>query len=240
MKRNVFAAAAAALAFASGSALAADLPTKAPVYKAQQAYYGWTGCYIGVAGGGAWGRSTHDLTGGATDTGPFNVSGGLVGGTLGCNWQGSSNFVLGVEGDGSWVNKRGDLPNPATPNFISETREHWLATVRARVGVTFDRALVYGTGGFAVGGVEALSTNTNTGVTISEDKTRTGWTAGGGIEYAFSPAWSAKVEYLYVRFSKEAYFTPPPVGGFTARDNVALNDHIVRFGLNYRFGGYYY
>jgi|SRR5262245_34841584 len=239
MKQSLFAAT-AALVFAGSSALAADLPVRSPVYKAAPVYYGWTGCYIGVAGGGAWGRSTHDLTGGATDTGPFNVSGALIGGTLGCNWQGGSNLVLGIEGDGSWVDKNGDLPNPATPNFVSETREHWLATIRGRLGVTFNRALIYGTGGFAVGGVEALSTNTTTGVTISEDRTRTGWTVGGGIEYAFTPAWTAKVEYLYVRFSKEAYFTPPPVAGFTARDNVALNDHIVRVGLNYRFGGGYY
>jgi outer membrane immunogenic protein len=237
--KQIVVAAAAALAFAGGSANAADLPTKAPYYKAAPGYYGWTGCYIGVAGGGAWGRSTHDLTGGAVDTGPFNVRGGLIGGTLGCNWQPASNLVLGVEGDGSWVDKKGDLPNPATPNFISETKEHWLATFRGRFGATFGQTLIYGTGGFAVGGVEALSTNTTTHVTISEDKTRTGWTAGGGIEHAFSHAWTVKLEYLYVRFNKDAYFTPPPVAGFTARDNVALNDHIVRVGINYRFGGYY-
>src|SRR5262245_20609416 len=104
--------------------LAADLPArvvKAPPPVIAVAY-NWSGCYIGAAGGWAWGRSTHDLAGNATDTGPFNVNGGIAGGTLGCNIQ-TSQFVFGIEGDGSWVGKNGDAPNPATPNFVSRTEE---------------------------------------------------------------------------------------------------------------------
>jgi len=223
-------------ALLAAPALAADLrvPVKAapaPVVVA----YNWSGCYIGVAGGWAWGRSTHDLTGGATDTGPFNVNGGIVGGTLGCNLQ-TGQFVFGIEGDGSWVGKDGEAANPVTPNFVSRTEENWLATIRGRVGLAFDRSLIYATGGIAFAGVEATATNTATGVSISEKQTRTGWTVGGGWEYAFSGNWSAKAEYLYVKFSDDAYLANPPAG-FTARDNVDLHNHIFRVGLNYRFGG---
>src|SRR5262245_52206547 len=112
MKQSLFAAT-AALVFAGSSALAADLPVRSPVYKAAPVYYGWTGCYIGVAGGGAWGRSTHDLTGGATDTGPFNVSGALIGGTLGCNWEGGSNLVVGIMVDVFVRGQTVDLVNRA-------------------------------------------------------------------------------------------------------------------------------
>lgn len=225
-------------ALLAAPALAADLPARVPVKAPAPvvvAAYNWSGCYIGVAGGWAWGRSTHDLTGGAVDTGPFNVNGGIVGGTLGCNFQ-SNQFVFGIEGDGSWVGKNGEAPNPATPNFISRTEENWLATIRGRLGLAFDRSLIYATGGIAFAGVEATATNTTTGVAISESQTRTGWTAGGGWEYAFAGNWSAKAEYLYVQFSKDAYLQNPPAG-FTARDDVKLHNHIFRVGLNYRFGG---
>src|SRR5262249_1210449 len=160
------------------------------------------------------------------DTGPFHLNGALLGGTAGCNWQAASYFVIGLEGDGSWASKRGQAPNPATPNFISETNEHWLATIRGRAGITMGQTLFYVTGGGAFAGVEASSTNTTPpGAIISEFRTRTGWTVGGGVEYAFAPNWSAKAEYLYVRFSGQAYFTPPPVAGFTARDDVSLDNH---------------
>src|SRR5438105_522634 len=98
---------------AGGIAQAADLPVKArPMAPVVAPIFNWTGCYIGIEGGGAWGRSKH--TNSAGDITPeFDLSGGLVGGTLGCNYQFAPTWVIGVEGDLSWSGKRGstsDIP----------------------------------------------------------------------------------------------------------------------------------
>src|ERR1035438_10220501 len=86
-----------------GTAAAADLPAKAPVYKAPLAVaYNWTGFYVGINGGGGWGTSNWD---GIPSS--FNTSGGLVGATIGYNWQNGSPLVFGLEGDLDWANIRG-------------------------------------------------------------------------------------------------------------------------------------
>ena len=234
--RHAAFAALAGVVFGFGAiqvAAAADLPVKARPQVTAVAY-NWTGLYTGISGGVAWGRSTHDLTAPATDTGPFDISGGLIGGTLGFNYQ-VSNFVWGLEGDISWVSKSGSAPNPVTPAFISETKEKWLGTIRGRLGIAIDRWMPYVTGGWAVAEVEAIARNTARGVSISETKTRGGWTVGAGVEAILLPRWSAKLEYVYVRLNDAQYLTPPPVAGFTARDNVSVYNHIVRAGLNYKF-----
>jgi len=145
---------AAALIAPPCCATAADLSVRAPVYRPLSpalAVYGWSGCYLGAQGGGAIGQSRHDTDFGSTSD-PYTISGGLAGGTVGCNYQ-VSQWVLGLEGDFSWTNKRGSAielaPFPAT--FTSQTRENWLGTVRGRVGFAADRWLFYVTGGYQGG-----------------------------------------------------------------------------------------
>ena len=122
--KKIFVATAALFGLAT-TAFAADMPMAAPYTKAPvfaPAVFSWTGCYIGIEGGGNWGQSNQVArTGpavGASVTGNFNLSGGIVGGTLGCNYQVSS-IVLGVENDYSWTNKQGTAQNlaPFTPGF---------------------------------------------------------------------------------------------------------------------------
>src|SRR5262249_19637463 len=219
-------------------AVAADIPR--PVYKAPVVapvpYLNWTGCYIGVEGGGAWGRSRHDTIVGPTTGGDFDLSGGLVGGTLGCTYQVSA-WLFGIEGDISWVSKEGGAPFifPLGPIFTSTTREHWLATFRGRVGfLAAPQWLIYATGGGAVADIEAEISSPIFG-TVSETQTRWGWTLGAGTEWKFLPNWSAKVEYLYVQFEDKGYFATPFLAGAPALTNVPVNNHIVRAGLNYSF-----
>lgn len=229
-------------ALMSGPALAADLrmPVKAPPVAVAPAF-NWTGCYLGVAGGGTWGRSRHVNSGGNI-TNDYDIDGFLVGPTVGCNFQ-QGPFVFGVEGDWSWTNKRGeafDIP-PFNTAFLSQTRENWLATIRGRLGYSWDRFMIYATGGGAFADIEArVVPPAGLGLaTISESRTRFGWTVGGGFEWAFAPSWSAKVEYLYVDFrGGDAYFTPPPAGFVNRAGGVPTTDHIVRAGINYRFGGW--
>lgn len=214
------------------------MPVKAPAYEAPVVVmYNWTGCYLGVAGGGNWGRSRHDNSTGPI-TNNFNLSGGIIGGTLGCNYQFDPMWMAGLETDFSWSGKKGsavDIP-PFNTAFSSETSEKWLGTVRGRLGAIFGPThaeLLYVTGGFAY--ARADITVTGPGVSASESKTRTGWTIGAGWEHKFTQAISAKIEYLYVDLGNTAYFNPPPTGFSDRAGGVRLYDHIVRVGLNWQF-----
>ena len=201
-------------------ASAADMPVKAPMAVAAP-QYNWTGLYIGIEGGGAWGTSRHDFTGGTHS--PFDVSGGLLGGTVGYNWQ-AGNFLFGLEGDLSWASSKGSTVGvtpctggPCTTNLT------WLGTARGRVGYVFGMWMPYVTGGVASGNV-----NTCENLTCSSD-THTGWTFGGGVEARFMGNWSAKAEYLYADLgSHNAYF-------FIVPHTATLTENIVRVGLNYKF-----
>ena len=225
MKRFILAACAGLLAAAVASpSLAADLPRpayKAPLYVAP---FSWTGFYVGINGGYGFGKSDWSPTGGGVGTGDFDIKGGLVGGTIGYNLQ-TGSWVWGLEGDfdASWI-KGSDTTVCGTPGC--ETSNSWLATARARVGYSWDRWLPYITGGAAFGDIKM-----DPGFGTTESKTKIGWTAGAGIEYAFMGAWSAKLEYLYVDLGNATCSTPTCVPDF----DVSFKTNIVRLGLNYRF-----
>jgi outer membrane immunogenic protein len=237
MTKNIILGAVTALVLGTTAAAAADFPlkTKAPPLVA---IYDWTGFYIGGSGGGSLGQSTHiDAATGLGDTLGYDVKGGLVGGTLGYNWQVSS-FVIGFEGDASWVGEYGSHPDDGlagNPAFTSYTKETWVATARGRLGYAVNNLLFYGTGGYAAAGVEAGVKDANTGALLaSSSSTRSGWTAGGGLEWGFAPSWSAKFEWLYMKFDSAAFNTLQADG---PRSSVPLDDNVVRAGINYRFGG---
>ncbi len=243
MTKKVLLGAVAALALGSTSAWAADLPVKAVAPMVQ--IYDWTGFYLGISAGGSYGFSDHiDRATGVSDAGGYNVKGGLVGGTLGYNWQ-VSTWVIGFEGDVSWVAERGSTgdigpnavgaidPVSGTPPFASFTNETWLATARGRFGYAVNNLLFYGTGGFAAAGVGAGIYDTAHVLLASTSSTRTGWTAGGGLEWGFAPNWSAKFEWLYMKFNTVTFNTIQAEGPRT----VPFDDNVVRFGVNYRFGG---
>jgi outer membrane immunogenic protein len=235
-----------------GAASAADLPartySKAPAV-VPVPVYNWTGCYIGAEGGGNWGSARNfsfdpALTGNVTNS--YSLSGGMAGGTVGCNYQ-SGQFVFGIEGDDSWTNKSGSTF--AIPPFLTtasvQTRENWIATIRGRIGYAFAPAwLVYLTGGGAATNARLTIADAALGVApVSQSNTRWGWTVGAGAEWGFADNWSVKLEYLHADFGNSSYFVPDvvvPIGGggtFTVlSQNVHLTDDMVRVGVNYRFG----
>ena len=162
----------------SSAAAAADLsrrypppPPAAPIYAP---VYNWTGFYIGVNGGGAFGHSTWDSAGG------FNLTGGLIGGTIGFNWQ-PGPLVLGIESDLDWSAISGSTTNLCP--LGCKTANSWLGTVRGRAGYAFDRIMPYVTGGIAFGNIKA-STPGFPGI----DNASTGWTVGAGLEVASGEA----------------------------------------------------
>src|SRR5690554_4792716 len=137
MKRVILAGLGAlAMVSMMGAANAADMarrpqamPVKAPAY----APYNWTGFYVGINGGGGWGNSDWS---GPTGTSGTNISGGLVGGTIGYNWQ-MNQLVFGLEADLDWSNIQGSI-NTAPCTSSCETRNSWLGTARGRIGYAFD------------------------------------------------------------------------------------------------------
>ena len=221
-----------ALVLAAASANAADIyrPDAGGGYKDGPAYVPvntWTGFYIGANGGYGW-NANHN----SGDT--VDPSGGFGGGQIGYNWQGGFGFgphlVLGVEADiqGADISDSGPVTNGLIVAQGTSTLNYF-GTVRGRIGYAFDRTLVYGTGGFAYGGVE----NKVAGVGKSSE-TQTGYAVGGGIEYKISPAWSLKGEYQFINL--DASNTTGPLG-FTGSDSSEL--HTVRVGVNYHLGGGY-
>jgi outer membrane immunogenic protein len=204
--------------------------------------FSWTGCYVGVEGGGIWGRSKD------TDADPankdfglpinngFNVSGGLVGGTAGCNYQ-LSNWVFGVENDISWTDAKGSAFDIAPFNTAttSQTKENWLDTLRGRIGFARDMALFYATGGAAFAGTTVEVCDA---ICTSDSHTRTGWVAGGGIEYAAWHHVTLKLEYLHADFGTSSYINPSvqlATGQIRVTRDVPLTNDIVRAGVNYKF-----
>lgn len=242
MTKNITLGAITVLLLGTTAAIAADLPMKAAPPPVQ--IYNWTGFYIGASAGGSLGFSDHvDRATGLSDASGYNVKGGLAGGTLGYNWQ-VSNIVFGFEGDASWASEVGAMgdagpiglaqvdPN-GNPLFGSFTKETWVATARGRVGYAFNNLLFYGTGGYAAAGVGQGIYDNAHNLLASSSSTRSGWTAGGGLEWGFAPNWSAKFEWLYMKFNTVALITPLAEGP----RNVPFDDNVVRFGVNYRFGG---
>lgn len=220
MKRVILAS--IAVVALGGAAAAADLPPSpgpAPYYKAPvyAPVYNWSGFYLGINGGGGWGGSSW------TTPGSFDTSGGLVGGTIGYNYQ-INQAVVGVEADLDWADINGTITNGFCPPGC-KTSDTWLSTVRGRLGYAADRFMPYITGGLAVGDINASVPGFAGG-----SATNAGWTAGGGIEFAVAGHWTVKGEYLYVdlgNFNCNTCGLIPQTVSYTA--------NIFRGGINYRF-----
>lgn len=217
---------------------------------APAAVYNWTGLYAGVNAGGV--RSHSDITWTTDDssiataladaaTGKLTTSGFTGGGQIGFNLQ-SGSLVYGIETDFNYTGVKGDrdsVPVGFTNAMRTTVQSDWLWTTRGRFGATFDRTLVYATGGVAVANVKfADQVGISNLFTNSSDTTRVGWTVGGGIEWAFDPAWSVKAEYLYVDLGKVDYHDLCSAAGVCTTGvglSHNLTEHIVRLGLNYNF-----
>lgn len=185
----------------------------------------WSGFYIGGHLGG--GKSIIDWTYDLGGTADHEGDGVLGGAQAGYNFQ-SGAWVFGAEADisASGIEGDTDCPNPA---FTCSSDAQWLSTVRARIGYSFDNLLVYGTGGLGIGRFE-MSTNNGAGVSGSTTKTDTGWVAGAGVEYAFSPRWSVKAEYMYYDFGSSSYEVD---GGLDV--DVDQRFHTGKIGVNFKF-----
>jgi outer membrane immunogenic protein len=248
------------LAIAS-TAVAADLPAKTTA----AATYNWSGCYLGVNGGGASGGS--DFTTAVGDgthltpadiglvaeagTGSANSPNFIGGGQLGCNWQ-SGTYIYGLEGDFDYfrsnpqfINGTATLSDGATTFTLSQTlTTNYLATLRPRLGVAADRNLFYITGGVAF--TKASYTQayldaavpTGTGAATAS-KSLVGWTAGAGWEYAWNQNWTFRLEYLFTGFpgsiNGTGLITDGAGGSNPLQGSANLVIQTARAGVNFKF-----
>ena len=262
--RKFLLASVAALGFA-GTASAADLAVAPVVYAPA---FTWTGCYLGINGGWIGSdesyTSNFDVIGGPRDPaeaasivesrnsyGP-NDSGGTAGGQFGCQTQLGS-WVIGGEWDWNWSGLKEDntyvdlFPNQFNQDWYQYTHKEldWFSTARVKLGFAWDRFMIYATGGLAYGSFDA-----NTHLDFADfvpplffggyHEKRFGWTAGGGLEWAFANNWTAKAEYLYLDFGSFDYVSVIDLNqvndpAFVWRTDVDAKEHVIRVGINYLF-----
>lgn len=215
---------------------AADLPTKAPVYKAPA--FSWTGCYVGGHVGGIWGDKDWTLrTGGANDPlGGHSADSWLGGAQAGCNYEFANRFVIGIQGDYAWTDAKGSHVDLSNAAVTDNTRMKSLASVTGRVGYDWNRFLGYVKGGAAWVRDEYTGTLTASGAfSDSAKETRAGWTAGVGGEYAFTNNISAFVEYNYYDFGKRQLTFLDSAGAVTDLIDIKQTASVVKGGVNFRF-----
>ena len=231
------------LTFALTSVVALGTASAADMYRAPEPLAGgykdapvaqsWAGFYIGVNGGYGWGDHSDKF---ATTPFPFDgldPKGGFGGGQIGYNWQGMwhPHLVLGVEAD---IQGSGIEDKATTHGVTFKSNLDWFGTVRGRLGYTFGSSLVYATGGFAFGGIDNEISSTGPVIIAKNSRIANGYTVGGGLEYKFTPAWSAKVEYQFIDLGRN---DPMLNGGNTCvAGTVKCEDdafHTVRAGINY-------
>lgn len=239
MKKLFVLAAALFVCGLAGSANAADMPTKAPVYKAPPvvAPYNWTGFYLGVNGGYGWGTTSGSILP-TFFAGNYDINGGLFGGQIGYNYQfPASHFVLGIEADWDWADIKGSqsIGPPAPPGTTDSLKVKDLGTVRGRIGYAWDRFLVYGTGGWAWS--SSVSAFCSGCAVQNESHSLNGYVLGAGVEYGFTPNLSAKVEYLYTHLEPVDFFRN---SGCPTNCSLGANVNMIRAGLNWRFTGFPY
>ena len=225
-------------ALLASNAMAADLAVKS---SPPPPPISWTGFYIGAHVGAGW--TTNGWTIFPTSAqivlpfGSDTVSGFLGGAQIGANYQ-IDVMVFGVEADFSWAGLSGQTCNTVGGLIECNLNVDRFATVTGRFGiVSFDRALFY----LKAGGAWAHNTYEITALgpfaQSSVSTSRTGWTAGGGMEIALQRNWSAKLEYDFMDFGTRNYpidLTPTSIALATA--DIKQRIQVVKFGLNYRFG----
>jgi outer membrane immunogenic protein len=160
-----------------------------------------------------------------------NNDGRFLGGVqVGADYQFAPNWVVGIEGQYSWLGNNHSVIFPG--GFIYTNNQRAIGSVTGRVGFAWGAALLYAKGGYAFSDNSENLSLLGTSVAFTLDSGhRDGYTVGAGLEYMFAPSWSAKIEYQYYNFGSSRFVSPTalaPLGSFSN------DDHTVKVGLNYR------
>jgi outer membrane immunogenic protein len=224
--------------------LAADLPARP--YSAPSSYvpiqYDWTGFYVGANGG--YGRTDGCLRvsgplGVFVEEGCHKDGGGVAGGQVGYRWQfGGAPMVWGLEAQGDWANLRGSNVSFIDPTITNRTELQGFGLFTGQFGYALNNVLFYFKGGAAVTSDRYEDVTTASGAVLgSVSQTRWGGTAGAGVEYGFTPNWTAAFEYdrLFMGDKNVTYIGPTGIAFANKQLNRDVDLFTVR--VNYRFGG---
>jgi outer membrane immunogenic protein len=228
--------------------MAADLAVKAPRVApivAPVPVFSWTGCFVGAHVGWGWGKKDFNVfdtsfTPAPSLSGGIDTSGPIFGGQLGCDWQfgagkgpGAGAWVIGIQGSISGADINGAGNNASVDNGL-RSKTDFLASITGRLGwAGWDPRVLF----YARGGVAWAHERDQIGSSGGfADQSRTGWTVGAGVEWAFAPNWSAFVEWDHYGFgSKSQTFVTPPGDGTILHADIKQHIETVRIGVNYRF-----
>ncbi len=231
-----------------------------PVPAARSALAGdgldWQGPYLGLQiGAGPISDRLTESTGlvpPLTGHADFDKVGFGFGGHAGYNWQ-FGHLVIGPEGDfeGTLASKTNNclIQDAGAGNiapgtcfapigsYTFTTKMRWRASLRGRVGYAFDKALLYATGGAAFADFRTSYVDVLGGGGESFDETRTGYTVGAGLEYAFTPNWHGRLEYRYADYCTLTNFSTTAGPFWDGYNNHhAISENTVRLGVTYLFG----
>jgi outer membrane immunogenic protein len=191
----------------------------APAYAASPVF-DWSGFYIGAEAGGGW----HGMAGVEFIANDAHLSGALAGVQVGTNWQ-NGNWITGVRAD---INISHIHGNVDWGGDIYSANVRWFGTAELQSGFLIDPTnKIYGTGGFAFGNVQGKLESG--GEVFKASHTMSGWTLGAGIEHAFSPYWSAFVEYKYLNLGTSTFVLDDP-------ERVHVRFSVVKAGVNWKYG----
>jgi outer membrane immunogenic protein len=259
-------AAVAVVGFAS-VATAADVPAKgvwSTKVPAAALEVNWTGFYVGGDLGGLWSSNTgawaplpspavFGVFGQSGSNGGSSFIGGLH---AGYNWQFAPTWVAGIEGDWSWIKASGSFsqiwafdppPGTLTGSFTNMSSSlDWVASLRARLGyLFFHNLLAYGTGGVAWTKIDYAANNSSGFVGLGSyitnaavSSTQTGYTVGGGLEWAITNNWLLRGEYLYYHFNSGPSVVAQSINFPTFPSSYSwssTNVSVARVGMSYKF-----
>lgn len=233
----------------SSAAVAADAPSPAnapPPSEPDPSGYApppslpiWAGAYIGGDLGYQWGAAGHDsidnLTGASGREVTTHPAGVLGGAHVGYNWQMRA-VVFGLEGDidGAGVSGSG---LSVLGTAVVKTHENIEGAIRARLGIDWNRALLFVSGGAAIASFQDSFTNVAIGGTDAFSNARIGWTVGGGLEYALTDNWSIRGEYRYSDYGSYNEVLSNSFGGrYTTPIHQTSNTALV--GFSYKFSAF--
>ena len=252
---------------ANAADLAVKAPRVAPVAPPVPVF-SWTGCFVGAHVGWGWGRhdvtesftcvSEHTHTTSAAGATNLDSSGAIFGGQVGCDYQfggfgkgvggygGPGSWVIGVQFAGSAADINGKSPDPFDPSDQSDTlavKTDWLGSVTGRLGFTaFSPTMLwYVRGGWAFAHErwDIQHTDLFFGAPSERQINRNGWTVGVGWEWAFTPNWTAFVEWDHYQFNTKniasVSFSSGASSVVTNRLDAKERIETVKIGVNYRF-----
>jgi outer membrane immunogenic protein len=231
MKKTLLALVALAAVGTAAPALGADLGAR-PYYDKAPAYaapiYNWTGFYIGGHIGGAFSGS--DNLNGAVLS---NYTAGFLGGVqAGADWQFAPSWVLGLEGQYSWLSD-GGLNATYPGGFVYNSDQRGIGSITGRIGYTWGPGLLYVKGGYAYSDNRDTLTFAGAPIGFTLDGNHSnGYTVGAGLEYMIAPNWAVKGEYQYYDFGKTRFTAPGALAGF---NSFRHDEHTLKLGVNYRF-----